>query len=210
MRIILLGSPGAGKGTQAQLLSDRYDIPKISTGDMLRAAVASGSELGRQVQAIMDSGHLVSDEIVIELVKARVAEGDCQAGYLFDGFPRTIAQADAMVTEGIEVDYVINLKVDDDAIVTRMAGRRVHPGSGRTYHLEFNPPQQEGLDDQTGEALIQREDDHEAVVRKRLSVYHDQTKPLLAYYQAKPGLYYEVSGVGPVDEVHQRIVACLR
>ena len=183
MRIILLGAPGAGKGTQAQFLMNTFGIPQISTGDMLRSAIKSGSELGKKAKQVMDAGQLVSDEIIIELVKERIAEPDCQNGFLLDGFPRTIPQADAMREHGIEVDHVLEFDVPDDVIVKRMSGRRVHPGSGRVYHVEHNPPQQEGKDDETGEELVIRPDDQEQTVRKRLAVYHEQTEPLVEYYQ---------------------------
>ena len=182
MRIILLGAPGAGKGTQAQFIKEKYNIPQISTGDMLRAAVKAGTPLGLQAKEVMDAGKLVSDDIIIGLVKERVAEADCVNGYLLDGFPRTIPQADAMKENGIDVDYVVEIDVDDQEIIKRMSGRRVHPGSGRTYHVVFNPPKVEGKDDETGEDLIQRPDDSEETVKDRLSVYHSQTKPLVDYY----------------------------
>lgn len=191
MRIILLGAPGAGKGTQAQFITTELGIPQISTGDMLRAAVKAGSELGKKVENVMNSGGLVTDEIIIALVKERITQPDCQNGFLFDGFPRTIPQAEAMVDAGIDIDRVIEIRVDDEEIVSRLSGRRVHPGSGRVYHLMHNPPQQEGIDDETGEALVQREDDKEATVRKRLAVYHEQTQPLVQFYQA-----LEESGAG--------------
>jgi adenylate kinase len=211
VKIILLGCPGAGKGTQAKLLSQYFHIPQVSTGDMLRASIRSGSDLGMKVKQVMDDGDLVSDDLIMALVKQRIAEDDCGGGYLFDGFPRTLGQADAMQACGIDTDCIVNIQVDDDAIVARMAGRRVHPGSGRTYHLSFNPPKREGIDDVTGEPLIQREDDSEAVVRKRLAVYHQQTKPLVAYYQAYKGgdCYREVLGEGAVNEVTQRLLAAI-
>lgn len=183
MRIILLGAPGAGKGTQAQYLMGKYGIPQISTGDMLRAAISAGTELGLAAKKIMDEGKLVSDEIIIGLVKERVSQADCVNGFLLDGFPRTIPQADAMKENGINVDHVIEFDIDDEIIVNRMAGRRVHPGSGRVYHIEHNPPKVEGKDDETGEDLAIRPDDQEDTVRKRLTVYHEQTKPLVDYYQ---------------------------
>ena len=210
MRIILLGAPGAGKGTQAKFLCDHFDIPQISTGDMLRAAVAAGTELGKQAKAIMDAGGLVSDDIIIGLVKDRIAQPDCVNGCLFDGFPRTIPQAEAMVAEDIAIDHVIEIDVDDEEIVARLSGRRVHPGSGRVYHVSHNPPQQEGVDDETGEPLIQRDDDKEETVRKRLDVYQQQTQPLVAFYQALEGpSYHRVAGVGSVDEITGRIRALL-
>lgn len=183
MRIILLGAPGAGKGTQAQYLMGKYGIPQISTGDMLRAAIKAGTELGVAAKKIMDEGKLVSDDIIIGLVKERIAQDDCAKGFLLDGFPRTIPQADAMKENGVNVDFVIEFDIEDEIIVGRMAGRRVHPGSGRVYHIEFNPPEVEGKDNETGEDLVIRPDDQEETVRKRLAVYHEQTKPLVAYYQ---------------------------
>ncbi len=183
MRVILLGAPGAGKGTQAQFITESLGIPQISTGDMLRAAVKAGTELGRKVEEVMNSGALVTDEIIIALVKERIQQPDCQRGFLFDGFPRTIPQAEAMVDAGIAIDLVINIDVDDEEIVARLSGRRVHPGSGRVYHVEHQPPEKDGVDDVTGEALVQRDDDREETVRKRLAVYHEQTRPLLEFYQ---------------------------
>ncbi len=183
MRVILLGAPGAGKGTQAKFITEHYGIPQISTGDMLRSAVQEGSPLGQQVQAVMDSGGLVSDDIIIQLVKERIVEPDCAKGFLFDGFPRTIPQAEAMKNAGVRIDAVLEIAVDDEEIVQRLGGRRVHPGSGRIYHTQYNPPKVEGIDDETGEPLVQREDDQEATVRNRLSVYHDQTEPLVDYYE---------------------------
>jgi len=183
MRIILLGAPGAGKGTQAQFLTKKYDIPQISTGDMLRAAIKAGTEMGKLAKKAMDTGQLVTDEIIIGLVKDRIAEDDCKNGYLLDGFPRTLPQADAVTGAGIEIDAVIEIDVPDSEIVTRMAGRRAHLASGRTYHLAFNPPKVEGKDDVTGEDLVQRDDDKEEVVLDRLKVYHDLTKPLVGYYK---------------------------
>jgi len=173
MRIILLGPPGAGKGTQAQFICQQFAIPQISTGDMLRAAVAAGSELGRQAKAIMDAGGLVSDDIIIALVKERLLDADCAQGCLFDGFPRTLVQAQAMIDEQIAIDYVLEIAVSDDEIIKRLSGRRVHPGSGRVYHVDYNPPRQSGLDNETGEPLVQRDDDREETVRNRLGVYHD-------------------------------------
>ena len=210
MRIILLGPPGAGKGTQAQFICERFAIPQISTGDMLRAAVAAGSPLGQQAKAIMDSGGLVSDDIIVGLVKERLAEPDCQAGCLFDGFPRTIPQAQAMVDEEIAIDHVLEITVSDDEIIKRLSGRRVHPGSGRVYHLDYNPPQQAGIDDDTGEALIQRDDDHEDTVRNRLAVYHDQTRPLVDFYRDLNGVqYHQLDGVGAVDAITTHIMTVL-
>ncbi len=210
MRIILLGPPGAGKGTQAQFICEQFAVPQISTGDMLRAAVAAGTPLGQQAKAIMDAGGLVSDDIIIGLVKERLSESDCQAGCLFDGFPRTIPQAQAMVDEGIEIDHVLEIAVSDEEIITRLSGRRVHPGSGRVYHVEYNPPKQAGADDETGEALIQRDDDQEETVRNRLTVYHDQTRPLVDFYRDLEGVeYHQLDGVGAVDEVTRHIMSVL-
>lgn len=210
MRIILLGAPGAGKGTQAQFLCEHFSIPQISTGDMLRAAVAAGTELGLQAKAVMDAGGLVSDDLIIALVKDRLTQPDCTAGCLFDGFPRTIPQAQAMVDSGIEVDHVIEIAVDDEEIVGRLSGRRVHPGSGRVYHIEHNPPQTAGVDDETGEALIQRDDDQEATVRKRLDVYQNQTRPLVDFYQALSGPEYHcIHGVGSVASITAQIKEAL-
>ncbi len=212
MRVILLGAPGAGKGTQAQFIKDKYTIPQISTGDMLRAAVAAGTELGLAAKKIMDAGQLVSDDIIIGLVKERVTEPDCKNGYLLDGFPRTIPQADAMRENNIDVDFVVEIEVDDEEIVSRLSGRRVHPASGRVYHVVYNPPKVEGKDDETGEDLIQRDDDTEAVVRNRLDVYHSQTKPLVEYYTkfanegaANAPKYVKVAGVGGVTDIRDAI-----
>ncbi|MEY3201084.1 MAG: adenylate kinase [Pseudomonadota bacterium] len=217
MRVILLGPPGAGKGTQATFIKEHFGIPQISTGDMLRAAVKAGTPLGLAAKKVMDSGALVSDDIIIGLVKDRLAAPDCQQGYLFDGFPRTIPQADAMKEAAVAIDVVLEIDVPDSEIITRMSGRRVHVASGRTYHVVFNPPKVAGADDVTGEALIQREDDHEDTVKKRLEVYHAQTKPLVAYYSswAQTGAagaprYAKVSGLGSVDEIRGRIMAALR
>ncbi len=205
MRIILLGAPGAGKGTQAQFLMAKYSIPQISTGDMLRAAIKAGTELGKKAKAVMDAGQLVSDDLIIGLVKERIAQDDCKRGFLLDGFPRTIPQADAMKDNGIDVDYVIEFDVPDEVIVERMAGRRVHPGSGRVYHVSYNPPKVEGKDDITGEDLTIRPDDEEATVRKRLTIYHEQTKPLVEYYkkEAESGncQYITIDGTQPVEKV---------
>ena len=210
MRLILLGPPGAGKGTQAQFIREKFGIPQISTGDMLRAAVKAGTPLGVAAKKVMDSGRLVSDDIIIGLVKERLREPDCQRGYLFDGFPRTIPQADALKNAGVALDYVLEIDVPDADIITRMTGRRVHPGSGRVYHLKFNPPQAEGKDAATGEPLIQRDDDKPETVKKRLEVYRQQTRPLVDYYQALPGVKYrKISGIGGVDEVTQRALAAL-
>ena len=221
MRIILLGMPGAGKGTQARYLTERYKVPQISTGDMLRAAVKAGSPLGLEAKKVMDSGGLVSDDIIIGLVKDRLKQSDCANGYLFDGFPRTIPQADAMKDAGVAIDCVLEIDVPDEAIIERMSGRRVHPASGRTYHIKFNPPKVEGKDDVTGDPLIQRDDDKEETVRKRLQVYDDQTRPLVDYYsswaaQASPTdkvkapAYRKVSGTGSVDEITSSIFAALK
>jgi len=215
MRVILLGPPGAGKGTQAAAITEAYGIPQISTGDMLRAAVASGSELGLKAKSIMDAGDLVSDELIIDLVKQRIQEQDCSNGFLFDGFPRTIPQAQALVDAGISIDCVLEIRVPNEEIITRMSGRRVHPGSGRVYHLVYNPPKQEGLDDVTGEPLTQRKDDEEETVRKRLEVYADQTEPLVAFYQELQASsesaprYLSVEGVGAVDEISQSVLTAL-
>ncbi len=213
MRIILLGAPGAGKGTQARYITEKYGIPQISTGDMLRAAVKAGSPLGLKVKQVMDSGGLVSDEIIIALVKERITADDCAEGFLFDGFPRTIPQAEAMLEAGVNIDYVVEIFVDDEEIVSRMSGRRMHMTSGRTYHVEHNPPKREGIDDDTGEPLVQREDDQEQTVRKRLEVYHEQTEPLVAFYQGLTGdeapFYVQVEGVGGVEQIRDRIFSAL-
>ena len=205
MRIILLGAPGAGKGTQAQFLMAKFGIPQISTGDMLRAAIKAGTDLGKKAKAVMDAGQLISDDIIIGLVKERIAKADCEKGFLLDGFPRTIPQADAMKEAGVKVDHCIEFDVADDVIVERMGGRRVHPASGRVYHVVYNPPKVEGKDDATGEDLIVREDDKEETVRKRLAIYHEQTKPLVNYYsaEAKAGNceYHKLDGNRPVDVV---------
>ncbi len=212
MRLILLGAPGAGKGTQAAFLKEHFGIPQISTGDMLRAAVKAGTPLGIEAKKVMDAGGLVSDDIIIGLVKDRLLESDCAQGYLFDGFPRTIPQADAMKSAGVAIDYVIEVDVPEEEIIERMSGRRVHLTSGRTYHVRFNPPKQEGLDDVTGEPLVQRDDDKEETVRKRLSVYREQTRPLVDYYSrwaetGEPGAprYRKISGVGSVDDIKTRL-----
>ncbi len=216
MRIILLGAPGAGKGTQAQFLTGQYNIPQISTGDMLRAAVKAGTSLGLEAKKVMDSGGLVSDDLIIGLVKERVANDDCENGYLLDGFPRTIPQADAMKENNIDVDYVVEIDVDDNEIVQRMAGRRAHLASGRTYHIQYNPPKVDGKDDLTGEDLVQREDDKEETVKQRLEVYHSQTKPLVDYYSswANSGKnpsprYVKVAGVGSLDDIKNAIFKAL-
>ena len=216
MRLILLGAPGAGKGTQAGVICKRYGIPQISTGDMLRAAVKAGTPLGVEAKKVMDSGSLVSDEIILGLVKERIAQPDCAAGFLFDGFPRTLPQADALKTGGVALDYVLEIDVPDSAIIERMSGRRVHVASGRTYHLRFNPPKVEGRDDATGEELIQRVDDLEETVKKRLEVYQRQTRPLVEYYErwaasGEPGApaYRRISGLGSVEEISGRALAAL-
>ena len=216
MRLILLGAPGAGKGTQANFIKEKYNIPQISTGDMLRAAIKAGTELGIAAKKVMDTGGLVSDDIMIGLVKDRLKEADCANGYLFDGFPRTIAQADAMKEAGIHVDYVLEIDVPDESIVERMSGRRSHPASGRVYHIKFNPPTVDNVDDITGEPLVQRDDDKAETVMHRLSVYHNQTEVLLGYYSqwAQSGLagapkYRRISGVGPVDAIRDAAFAAL-
>ncbi len=208
MRLILLGAPGAGKGTQANYIKDKYNIPQISTGDMLRAAVKAGTPLGLEAKKVMDAGGLVSDDIIIGLVKDRLKQSDCANGYLFDGFPRTIPQADAMKDAGVAIDYVLEIDVPDEAIVERMSGRRVHQPSGRTYHVKYNPPKVAGKDDVTGEDLIQRDDDKEETVKKRLAIYHDQTEVLVDYYNkwaqsGQPGApkYRKIVGVGPVESI---------
>ena len=208
-KILLLGPPGAGKGTQADIISDSFDIPKISTGDMLRSAIASGSELGKRVAGIMNSGGLVSDEIIIELILDRIAQSDCVNGFLFDGGIRTVGQADLCVENCIEFTHVIEIKVADEAILERMSGRRVHPGSGRNYHIVFQPPKKDGVDDETGEPLIQREDDMPETVKHRLQVYQNETKPLVAYYQSQESKsclkYIAVDGSQPVQKVFEDI-----
>jgi adenylate kinase len=216
MRLILLGAPGAGKGTQAAFVTQKYGIPQISTGDMLRAAVKAGTRMGLEAKKFMDAGALVPDEVIIGLVKDRIEQPDCANGFLFDGFPRTIPQAEAMKQAGVDLDYVVEVDVDDAEIVQRLSGRRVHLPSGRTYHLQFNPPKVAGKDDATGEALIQRDDDKEDTVQKRLQVYHSQTKPLVAYYSswaAKGGAgapkYRRISGTGTMEQIRDRIFAAL-
>ena len=216
MRLILLGGPGAGKGTQAAFITEKFGIPQISTGDMLRAAVKAETPLGLEAKAIMDRGGLVSDEIMIGLIKDRLQEADCANGYLLDGFPRTIPQADALQEHGINVDYVVEINVDDDEIIKRISGRRSHLASGRTYHIEYNPPKQEGLDDITGEPLVQRDDDQEETIRNRLAIYHEQTEPLIQYYKTfadsdQEGApdYITVQGVGTVEEIRERILQAL-
>ncbi|MCX7107367.1 MAG: adenylate kinase [Methylococcales bacterium] len=211
MRIILLGSPGSGKGTQAQFITKKYAIPQISTGDMLRAAVREGSPLGVEAKKVMDAGGLVSDEIILGLIKERIALPDCVNGYLLDGFPRTIVQAQGLEAMGVEIDHVIEINVADEAIVERIAGRRVHPKSGRTYHIQYQPPKIDGIDDATGEVLIQRDDDKEETVRKRLCVYHEQTKPLVGYYSApdRQVKFNSMSGIGDVDDITNKVFAIL-
>ena len=213
MRIILLGSPGSGKGTQAQFITQKYQIPQISTGDMLRAAVRAGTPLGVEAKKVMDAGGLVSDEIILGLISERIVETDCENGFLLDGFPRTIAQAEGLNTMGIAIDHVVEIAVEDDDIINRMSGRRVHAESGRSYHIEFNPPQQAGLDDVTGEPLVQREDDQEETVRKRLEVYHQQTKPLVDFYQSASRSsavkFSAVIGTGKVSDITAAVFSCL-
>ncbi len=216
MRLILLGPPGAGKGTQAQFISEKYGIPQISTGDMLRAAVKAGTELGLKAKDIMASGGLVSDDLIIDLVKERILQADCVNGFLFDGFPRTIPQAQALVDADIAIDVVLEIHVADNEIVSRLSGRRVHEGSGRVYHIEHNPPKSEGVDDVSGEALIQRVDDSEETVRNRLNIYHEQTEPLVAFYEAllkddakSAARNARVDGIGALDEVQGRITEAL-
>ena len=206
MKIILLGPPGAGKGTQAQFIKEQLNIPQISTGDMLRAAVSSGSELGNRVKAVMDSGGLVSDEIIIALVKERILEADCADGFLFDGFPRTIPQAAAMEAAGVPIDAVVEIQVDDGELIKRITGRRVHPGSGRVYHVIYNPPKVADVDDESGDPLVQREDDTEETVRDRLAVYYEQTQPLIAHYKGQSSItYIEVNGQGDVAAIQSAI-----
>jgi adenylate kinase len=216
MRLILLGPPGAGKGTQAGFIREKYRIPQISTGDMLRAAVKAGSPLGLAAKKVMDAGQLVSDDIIIGLVSERLKQADCANGYLFDGFPRTIPQAEAMKAAGVGLDYVLEIDVPDEEIIERMSGRRVHPTSGRTYHVKFNPPKRAGRDDATGEPLVQREDDREETVKKRLDVYRAQTRPLIDYYgrwaatgDAAAPKYRRIAGTGAVGEVRDRALAAL-
>ena len=216
MKLILLGAPGAGKGTQAAFICQKYGIPQISTGDMLRAAVKAGTPLGVQAKAVMDAGQLVSDELIINLVKERIAQPDCAQGFLFDGFPRTIAQAEAMKAAGVKLDYVLEIDVPFDSIIERMSGRRSHPASGRTYHVKFNPPKVPGKDDLTGEPLVQRDDDKEETVKKRLDVYSQQTRPLVDYYsqwaQTDPAAapkYRAISGIGSVEDITARALAAL-
>ncbi|MGR8941248.1 MAG: adenylate kinase [Gammaproteobacteria bacterium] len=212
MRIILLGSPGSGKGTQAQFITQKHGIPQISTGDMLRAAVRAGTPLGVEAKKVMDAGGLVSDDIILGLIKERITQDDCANGFLLDGFPRTIAQAEGLKAMGIEITHVVEIAVDDEEIVKRMAGRRVHPASGRSYHVIFNPPKVEGVDDVTGEPLIQRDDDKEDTVRRRLQVYHEQTKPLVGYYSAagQAAKFATIAGVGDVEQITAKLFAVLQ
>lgn len=216
MRLILLGAPGAGKGTQAAYIKEQFQIPQISTGDMLRAAVKAGTALGLEARKYMDAGALVPDEVIIGMIKERIKDADCRDGFLFDGFPRTIPQAEAMREAGIDIDHVVEISVPDEAIIQRMSGRRMHPASGRTYHTLFNPPATAGKDDITGEDLIQRDDDKEETVMKRLAVYHEQTEPLISYYAqwaakggSAPG-YVKISGIGKVDDIKQQIFDALK
>jgi len=217
MRLILLGAPGAGKGTQAAYIKEKFGIPQISTGDMLRAAVKAGTPLGLEAKKVMDAGGLVSDDIIINLVKERLKESDCQNGYLFDGFPRTIPQAEAMKTAGVKIDFVLEIDVPHGEIIERMSGRRVHPASGRSYHVRFNPPKKEGIDDVTGDPLVQRDDDKEETVRKRLDVYESQTRPLVDYYgkwaaqgDANAPQYRKIAGVGSVEDIRDKAFAALK
>ena len=214
MQIILLGAPGAGKGTQAKFISDHLNIPQISTGDMLRASVSKGTELGLKAKVLMEKGELVPDDLILDLVKDRISEKDCANGFLFDGFPRTLDQANALKDKGIKIDCVIEIMVDDDEIIQRMSGRRVHTASGRTYHIKYNPPKQENIDDETGEPLIQRPDDNEETVRKRLAIYHDQTSPLIDFYKKSSlvqngNKYIEVNGVGDISTIQEQIKKAL-
>jgi len=214
MQIILLGAPGAGKGTQAKFISDHLNIPQISTGDMLRASVSKGTELGLKAKVLMEKGELVPDDLILDLVKDRISEKDCANGFLFDGFPRTLDQANALKEKGVKIDCVIEIMVDDDEIIQRMSGRRVHTASGRTYHIKYNPPKQENIDDETGEPLIQRPDDNEETVRKRLAIYHDQTSPLVDFYKKSSlvqngNKYIEVNGVGDISTIQEQIKKAL-
>jgi adenylate kinase len=216
MRLILLGPPGAGKGTQAKAICEKYGIPQISTGDMLRAAVSAKTSLGIEAKKVMDAGELVSDDLILQLVKDRICENDCTSGYLLDGFPRTIAQAEGMEKLGINVDFVVELQVDDEEIIERMSGRRIHPASGRVYHVKFNPPKTENQDDETGEALIQRDDDAEQTVRKRLDIYHQQTAPLIGHYSGNKDenvkndpVYIKINGSGELKKISETIFGLL-
>jgi len=216
MKLILLGGPGAGKGTQAAFITAKYGIPQISTGDMLRAAVKAGTPMGLAAKKVMDAGGLVSDDIILGLIAERLKQPDCAKGFLFDGFPRTIPQAEALRSQGVELDYVVEIDVSDEEIIRRMSGRRVHPASGRTYHVVFNPPKVDGKDDVTGEALIQRDDDREETVKKRLSVYHSQTQPLVDFYSKWSASgdkgapkYRRVSGIGSLDSIKSAVFAAL-
>ncbi len=212
MRIILLGAPGAGKGTQAAFIMAEFNIPQISTGDMLRAAVKAGTPLGLQVKGVMASGGLVSDDLIINLVKERITQDDCKNGFMLDGFPRTIPQAEALQAAGVAIDHVLEIHVDDEEIVSRLSGRRVHEASGRVYHVKYNAPRLEGVDDETGEALIQREDDKEETIRKRLAIYHDQTEPLVAFYRALESeslRYSQIQGVGELSEIKAAVLSAL-
>ncbi len=213
MKLILVGPPGAGKGTQANFIKDQYSIPSISTGDMLRTAVSSGSELGVKVKRVMDSGGLVSDDLILDLIKKRIRRDDCKNGYLFDGFPRNIAQAKGVTEANIEINFIIEIQVDDREIIKRISGRRIHPGSGRTYHIEFNPPKEENKDDITGEPLSQRDDDYEEAVKERLRLYHDKTAPLIEYYSSKSSnnekdriTHLKINGMRPVNAVSEDII----
>ena len=217
MRFILLGPPGAGKGTQASFITKKYGIPQISTGDMLRAAIKAGSELGMKAKKLMDAGQLVPDEVIIDLVKHRIEEPDCAGGFLFDGFPRTLTQAEAMKNAGLQIDYVLEIAVPDEEIIERMSGRRVHPASGRTYHIKFNPPKVADKDDLTGDPLILRQDDQPETVKERLHVYHAQTQPLIEYYSKweaegdpKAPKHYKVSGTGTVEQIRDRVFAAFK
>lgn len=214
MQIILLGAPGAGKGTQAKFISDHFNIPQISTGDMLRASVSKGTELGLKAKVLMEKGELVPDDLILDLVKDRISEKDCANGFLFDGFPRTLDQANALKDKGIKIDCVIEIMVGDDEIIQRMSGRRVHTASGRTYHIKYNPPKQENIDDETGEPLIQRPDDNEETVRKRLAIYHEQTSPLIDFYKKSSlvqngNKYIQVNGVGDISTIQEQIKKAL-
>lgn len=214
MQIILLGAPGAGKGTQAKFISDHFNIPQISTGDMLRASVSKGTELGLKAKVLMEKGELVPDDLILDLVKDRISEKDCANGFLFDGFPRTLDQANALKEKGIKIDCVIEIMVDDDEIIQRMSGRRVHSASGRTYHIKYNPPLKENVDDETGEPLIQRPDDNEETVRKRLAIYHEQTSPLVDFYKKSSlvengNKYIQVNGVGDISTIQEQIKKAL-